>query len=413
MSSLGGTKALFTITSLTTVAWTATQPFLAVYLSVSRGVPYWLVGGTYLLMGGITLVSQVVGGRLVDRHGPKKVMLAGFSASTAFTLFVGYLVQVNADVVLIALVYPIASLTRGISNPAAASIISGYGRDRMMSGFSLLNVGSNLGFAVGPALGGILAGLYSYSLVFYFSAGVFVAGGVVVSFTIKRGLLPGSSERLAEGEGGGRGMAWLDWKKERNLVMLLGLAFCAFVASGYEITPLSLYAANVVRLPNEQIGFLFATNGLVVVLLQVPIVRYVKRWRSLVLPLIIGNLFVIAGFFSTIASSTFAEMEFVMVVFTLGEILLTVPSQAIVAAFSRPGYRGTYQGYYNAILNAGRTMSAFVGPLSFGLLPSDPRLPWYAIAAFTAAVTVGFALLSPRLQRDYEAIRERPAMAQP
>jgi MFS family permease len=95
-----------------------------------------------------------------------------------------------------------------------------------------------------------------------------------------------------------------------------------------------------------------------------------------------------------------------MVILTLGEIFLTVPSQAVVTFFSSAENRGTFQGYFSAASIGGRSLSALAGLYSFQLFASDPRLGWYAIAGFAVLLALGFGLVAEPLQRDYSALSE-------
>ena len=91
-----------------------------------------------------------------------------------------------------------------------------------------------------------------------------------------------------------------------------------------------------------------------------------------------------------------------MVVFTFGEITLTVPSQSVIAFFSRGGNRGTYQGYHSAVSNAARSLASFLGPLTFAIFAFDPRLSWFLIAGLALGIGLGLAVLSPVIQKEYE-----------
>ena len=62
-------RVLFIITTIGATGWAATLSFLAVYLAVSRDTPFWIIGVPYLATGLLSLVSQVIGGRLVDTMG--------------------------------------------------------------------------------------------------------------------------------------------------------------------------------------------------------------------------------------------------------------------------------------------------------------------------------------------------------
>jgi predicted MFS family arabinose efflux permease len=375
------------------------MPFLAVYLSSVRGVSLGVIGSVYLIAGLLSLASQLVGGRLTDSMGPKRIMLLGYLFSVVSSLILSYLISVGGDTTLILLTYPVFNFLRGIASPAASAIVANNEIRNLRTGLSLLSIAGNLGFAIGPALGGILAQTINYSSVFLFSAAIPAATSVVTAVYISGGLLPET------GVGGPRRTsATLQWSRDRNLILFLLLTVCGYVAIGYEIVPISLYVQKFLSFSPEQIGYLFATNGLVIVLLQLPLSSFFYRAKRLVYPLIGSCFFAAISFVAAGVSSTFAEFEGVMVVLTLGEIFMTVPSQTVLTLFSGVRSRGTFQGYYSAAALGGRSLSPLVGLYSFQLFAGNPSLGWYAIAGFTALLGVGFYLLVEPLQKDYLAI---------
>jgi MFS family permease len=394
------TWAVFAIVTLNSVGWSATMPFLAVYLSSVRGVSLATIGAIYLVAGLLSLGSQLLGGRLTDTMGPKRIMLMGYVFSVASALVLSYLIGTDADTTLILLAYPIFNFLRGLAQPAASAIVANSEIRNLKTGLSLLSIAGNLGFAIGPALGGILAQTFDYSSVFLFSAAVPVVTSVLTGIFVTGGRLRGD-----EGEARARPAA-LRWGADRNLILFLVLVVCGYLAIGYEIVPISVYVQNFLSFSNEQIGYLFATNGLVIVLLQLPLSSLFFRMKRLVYPLVGACVFTVASFVMAGISSTFLEFEAVMVVLTLGEIFMTVPSQTVLTLFSSVRSRGTFQGYFSAASLGGRSLSPLVGLFTFQIFAGAPQLGWYAIAAFTAFVACGFWLLVEPIQRDYEGISE-------
>jgi len=395
------TWAVLAIVTLNSVGWSATIPFLAVYLSSVRHVPFPTIGAVYLVAGLLSLASQLVGGRMTDSFGPKGVMLAGYAFSVVSALALSFLVGVGGDTNYILVAYPIFNFLRGLPQPAAAAIIANGEIGNLRTGLSLLSIAGNLGFAIGPALGGILAQTVDYSSVFLLSAAVPAVTSVMTAFSIKGGLL---YERGA----GGRPRATnsLRWGEDRSLVLFLLLTLCGYLAIGYEIAPISLYVTSFLNFSPEEIGYLFATNGIVIVLLQLPLSRVFSRARKLVYPIVASCGFAALSFLAAGLSSTFLQWEGVMIVLTLGEIFLTVPSQTVVTLFSSASTRGTFQGYFSATSIGGRSLAAFVGLYSFQYFSSNPPLGWYFIAAFTMVLAMGYFLLAEPLQRDYSTLRK-------
>jgi MFS family permease len=378
------------------------MPFLAVYLNAVRGVPLATIGAVYLVAGLLSLGSQMLGGRLTDSAGPKKVMLIGYAFSVASALVLSYLVGVGADTTLILVAYPVFNFLRGLSQPASYAIVANSEIRNLKTGLSLLSIAGNLGFAIGPALGGVLAQTFNYSSVFLLSAAVPIVTSVLTSVYVAGGLLTGE-------EGGSeRRSAALRWESDRNLILFLLLVVGGYLAIGYEIVPISVYVQNFFSFSSEQIGYLFATNGIVIVLLQLPLSSFFFRAKKLVYPLIGSCLFAAISFVMAGVSSTFIEFEAVMVVLTLGEIFMTVPSQAVLTLFSGVRNRGTFQGYFAAASLGGRALSPLIGLWTFQVFSVDPSLGWYAITGFSVFLAVCFYLIAEPLQRDFRGLTNQP-----
>jgi len=374
------------------------MPFLAVYLSAVRGVSLTTIGAVYLVAGLLSLGSQLLGGRMTDSMGPKRVMLIGFVFSVASALLLSYLIGVGADTTFILLTYPVFNLLRGLSGPASSAIVANSEIRNLKTGLSLLSIAGNLGFAIGPALGGVLAQTYNYSSVFLLSAAVPVITSLLTVVYVAGGRLAGY------GEGVGRRSAALGWGKDRNLIIFLFLVIGGYLAIGYEIVPISLYVQKFLSFSSEQIGYLFATNGLVIVLLQLPLSSLFFRAKKLAYPLVGACLFGGLSFILAGLSSTFFEFEVVMVVLTLGEIFMTVPSQTVFTVFSGVRTRGTFQGYVAAASLGGRSLSPLVGLWTFQVFSAFPGLGWYTAAAFTCLLGVGFYAIAEPLQRDFRGL---------
>jgi predicted MFS family arabinose efflux permease len=374
------------------------MPFLGVYLAVNREVPFAIIGLTYLVTGILTLVSQLAGGYLTDSVGPKPVMLISYASSVVSSLLLGYMIGINASTILILIAYPAFTFIRGVSQPAMSAIVANQSAGEVRSGMTFITIGSNLGFAIGPAIGGVIADAYGFGAVFLLSAGTAVVVILMTMAWVRGGLLS-----RAQSSGAGQVKYLLRWREDRTIILVLLLIFCAFLSLGYEIVPFSLYTGSILNFSDAQIGYIFAVSGTLIVVLQIPVMRLYGRMRHVGLPLIIGSLLATASYLLAAVSKTFYEMMLMMVIVTIGEIFLTVPSQLLITAFSAAENRGTFQGYYNAVSSGGRSIAAFLGPVTFALFASAPSLGWVIIAVFSAISALGFFLISPSTQREYEA----------
>ncbi len=378
------------------IGWSVAMPFFGVYLSVSRGIPLGEVGITYLLSAILSFFSQLVGGRLVDSFGVKPVMRYGYLGTSIAAAVTAYLVIINVNGLLLILLYPLFNFIRGLSQPSISSLIANRSAAEVRTGFSMQNIGGNLGFAIGPAIGGVLSEYAGYGDIFFVSCFMSLIALASTTYWFRK-KIPESiqSERMHDSK-----KFRLSWTADRNLILLFILLACIFFALGYEVTPMSLFAANFLNIPDSLLGLLFTTNGLVIVFVQLPLMRVFGR-VSLIFPMTIGCVLTAASYFLIGISTQFTELWIAMVIVTLGEVALTVPSQLVVTAFSEPGNRGTFQGYYFAFSNGGRSISSFIGPLSFQIFALHIAVAWYGVALFVLATGGLLAWISPRVERDY------------
>jgi len=379
------------------------MPFFGVYLSVTRGVPLSLVGVSYLFAALLGFGSQLIGGRLVDSFGPKKVMYLGYVISTITSTITAYLVIVNTNVLILLILYPCFNFSRGFSQPAIGTIVSGRKGNQLRTGFALQYIGGNLGFAIGPAVGGFLAQYVGYGSIFLLGSATSLVtlGSAMFWFRKER-----PDENLQAAKSDRRIKYRLSWNKDSGIILLLALMFCSFLALGYEITPMSLYAASFLHIPTSEIGLLFTTNGALIVVAQLPMTRFYSKFRSMVFPLIISCVLMASAYLIVAFSTVFLELELAMIVVTMGEVSLTVPAQIAITGFSKPGNRGTFQGYYSAFSNGGRSIASFIGPSTFQLFASQVKVAWYAIGSFALLTGVLLAWSSPRVQHDYDKTQE-------
>ena len=400
---------VFAITTIGNVGFSATLPFYAVYL-VHRNVPLSVIGAVYLATGVLLLLGQIVSGRLVDSIGPKKIVIGSFVFSFVWALLLWRLIEVSAPVGWLLFLYPVFSLLRSIPSPATSAIVAGQTGGQIWTGFSFLNIGNNLGFAIGPAIAGILSQSYGFATVFLLAAVTAVVADVVAL------LLPKSHREKSTGrepdqigveEKKANTRQLLSWRDDRVFIIFLLLVFAAFFSIGYEITPMSVYVSEFLGFSNSEIGYLFTTNGLVIVLAQLPLTRLFERSyrtaksRGLVIALVFSSILAAIAYLIVSISHSFPQLELAMVILTFGEIFQTVPSQIVTTLFSDAKTRGTYQGYYNAVTSAGRSVAYYIGPASFELFSSQPYLSWVLIAVFSLFVGLGFFVSSPSLEREY------------
>ena len=100
-----------------------TMPFLYVYLAEVRGIPTATVGLIFAWMGLLGFVLSPVGGSLIDRFGPRPVMVVGLVVEAICTTSIGY-IETTAQAFVVASL--IVAGTVGLW-PAATAMLTRLG----------------------------------------------------------------------------------------------------------------------------------------------------------------------------------------------------------------------------------------------------------------------------------------------
>lgn len=287
-------------------------------------------------------------------------------------------------------------LFSGLLQLAISSYISDRVTDQMASGMAMLYVGYNLGFTLGPVSGGYLVQFYGYFSLFVFGIVTTMGALLVALFGIKSN--PKYALRLLESSGEGRKRA----RPKRGLIPIVILVFISWFVVAYQAIPLSVFVSNFLSLDSLEIGIILSTNGLLITLLQsfISKVTRVEKGGRLY-SIAFGSFIMSLGFFVVLIANSFFLVELAISITTLGEMMVSVPTQVILTMYSDEHNRGRYQGLYFAASRAGAAISAFVGLMMFARFSVHATMGWYLVIALGMAASLAFAVLSPVVEKNF------------
>src|SRR5262249_41793721 len=117
-----------------------------------------------------------------DRKGRKFVIVGSQLIRVCAFLGLGLAVLVHGPFLAIALLLCVSGFAGRMFEPPSGAMVADIAiGERRAEYYGVIRIGSNLGWALGPALGGFLAAL-SYSSLFFFAAGVILAAAAVMAF---------------------------------------------------------------------------------------------------------------------------------------------------------------------------------------------------------------------------------------
>ena len=377
-------------------------PFGSIYLHVVRGLAIPVVGLIISASALASLVAGVLGGTLVDRLGPRTMMLIGLSVQSLGFLWFGFATSVPEAVGSMLLI----GSGLGCFYPSMASLLAAVtNRTQRAAAASLQYAATNLGIGVGAVIGGLIVSTAkpsSFTTIYLLDAVSFLIFGAVVVARV-----PSGRHRSTSSERGNYRQV-LQNRTFLALIVFNALVVLSTYAQLESAVP--LYARVFLGVPTVALGAILATNTAFIVLAQLPISRAVRRLdRSRTLALS-AAAWLFAWLIGEVASLTHGLTASLLlgvfaVCFGLGECLLSATIGPLVADLAPAAVRGRYMAAFNLSWGIG----LLVGPALGGLVVGSFLRPgmWLLWAAVAACLIV----FAERLGRRLPAIANRGPLA--
>ncbi|NUT74390.1 MFS transporter [Pseudomonas sp. C1C7] len=329
--------------------------FIALYLRQALGLPFETVGWLLSGYGAGLLVGSMSGGLLSDHFSPSRLTAWLFFASAWILVLLGLV----TDVPILAGLLLFGGAIDGAIRTLHQRLIMEYCQvAQRVRAQSLNRVASNLGMAVAGVIGGVLA-QSDFRWVFFVSAMMTLLALVwFIQATIHRQTV---NSEATQDTASGQGTAFRDkpflWLLAASV--LLGLAF----EPVYSV--LGNYLLDYYRLGPEVIGWQFALNALLVVLLQIPISHLSESWGAR-RQLLAGALLLACGFGMLPWGTGLFYVSVSTVVWTLGEIFFMPTLNMLVMQRAQAGKSGLYFGIFSMCWSTSVLVSPTLGGHLYG-----------------------------------------------
>ncbi len=371
-------------------------PFLIIFASSRLDRPLAQVAGLMSVSSGMGVLAGLIAGQVTDRLGRKGVMVVNlFGAGLAY-LSMQFASTWLQFAVLMALWGFFRPLYRVGSDAMVADLVP---PERRPDAFALLRMASNVGVAIGPAVGGVLVSR-SYALAFDLAATGLIGYSLLLALFAHE-TMPTREEAAMEPIWEGYGRVFRDGR----FMSFAGTFLLAQVCVVLVWVLMGLYAKTQYGVPESQFGLIATTNAIMVVLFQFAVTRVSKRHPALRVTAL-GTLLYALGVGSVALARGFWGFWASMVVITLGEMLL-VPTAATYAANLAPtDMRGRYMSVYGLVWG---TASGIASPLGGWMSDTfGPRSIWLGGAVVGLMGSLGFLALSRRSSADAPLVDAPP-----
>lgn len=356
---------------------------------------------TGLILGIATLIQaffQYFSGIWTDRVG-RRIFLIVMPIPVIFLYFGMYeIISDHLPYYLLIAAWYGTMIANAIQFPAIQAAVADLTTvSHRLSGFTVLRVMANLGAATGPLIGGFLS-IYGFQYIFLLAAAATVFEASILYVYVTETYHPFDSTRSAHIKE--THFAYRD--KFFMIFTVAGIFWGFFLRQNGPA--LTLYVFDLQKLPIIDIGFIYALNGAIVVLLQFPILRLISKkstpiiWRSA------GILFYALGFMILATSDHFLFFLLVMAIMTVGEDFVAPTTQTIITTLAAVNLRGTYVGVYNLYSSIGRFLGAFIGLAMLYFYRNITSSFWIYIAAGTLLISAWYVLMDRPFRKRMEGL---------
>lgn len=360
-------------------------PFLTVYLT-SKGYSIAQAGYVMACFGFGSILGGYIGGRLTDKFGHYYVQV--FSLLLNGIMFI-VLAQMQTLVQFMVCIFVLSTLGESF-RPANSAAIAAYSNENNRTRcYSLNRLAINVGWAIGPAIGGLLAS-YNYQLLFWVDGLTCIIASLLLYF-----LFSGSKTNVSDKNILHEKSNTSSPYKDRIFLMGMFCVFLVGVCFFQMFNVLTVYYKQHLHMKENVIGAVLALNGLIIAFVEMVLVYKLENRRNAVIYMTLGSFFIGLSFLVLDISPAFSFVLLQMIIVTLGEMLLFPFMNNFWVSRSNEQNRGQYAAVYTMSFSAAIVLApTFASQVATWLGFSVLWIINFILCSFAA---LGYFLLKKRM----------------
>lgn len=361
-------------------------PFLGVYMTDHLGFSLGNAGLVLSFFGIGSVVGSWLGGMITDKIGEFKVQ----SVSLLLSVPLFCLIPLFKTEIGLAFIIFLQSTVSEAFRPANSVAITKYSKKgNITRSFSLNRMAVNLGFSIGPALGGIFSAI-SYNFLFFSNAFAALCAGITYIWFFRN-----RKHRNAEGLVSDENQTSISPYRDLKFLLFAGLCLIFSICFFQILNTLTIFYKQDAQLSQQTIGYILGYSGLIIVILEMLFVQIAERRFKLRFTLFIGT-FLCGISFAMLGFDHGLLFLFVsMTILCIGEIW-TLPFMATITALrSGANNKGAYMG----LLGIGFSLAFIITP-SLGTFIAQKfgfTVLWIGTGILLALAAVGFYFIIPSM----------------
>ncbi|MEO8233779.1 MAG: MFS transporter [Flavobacterium sp.] len=329
-------------------------PFLSKYLKENLHFSYSEVGWIMVGFGTGSVCGSWLGGKLSDKIGFYKIMLFSLFVSGIVLILLQYIASFWGLVLGLFVLMLIADMFR----PAMFVAIGAYAKpENRTRALTLVRLAINIGFAAGPALGGLVIMSIGYSGLFW------IDGLTCIISIVIFGLLVKEKKKFIDPQIETVTIAEVNSVfHDKPFWIFLVACFISGILFFQLFTTIPLYHHIQFGLSEFQTGLLLTLNGLIIFFLEMPFVSYIERNKISKLKVCGWGLLLMTISISLLMINFWSGILIVMMVFmTIGEMFVFPFSNSFAISRAPKGHEGRYMAIFTMSFSCAHIFSSKAG----------------------------------------------------
>lgn len=382
-SGLSRETWLLSLIMLINRSGTMVVPFLSLYMtSPEMGYSIGDAGLVFGCFGIGAFAGAFVGGKLTDKIGFYKVQMVALGGGAILFLVLSFIQSFP----FICLFTFLLSFVNEAFRPANSTAIAFYSTpENRTRSYSLNRLAVNLGWAVGSAMGGIIA-KFSYQWLFWIDGMTNLLAAILMVVFLREAADHHTRQQQDKSAAIPPGSTVYKDKAYLLFIVLVTL----FAACFFQIfTTLTVYFRQTLHFTEPQIGMLMAYNGVLIVFVEMILIYQLEGRRNQLTYIAMG-VGLVAIFYLLLGLGTIGlPIAFLLItIITAGEMLAMPFMNSFWINRSSAHNRGQYAALYTMAWSAAQTL----GPmLSSQLAESNGfRFTWFVNGCICTLVALAF-----------------------
>jgi predicted MFS family arabinose efflux permease len=352
----GFSREIWILTLITFInrAGTMVLPFLSIYLREELHFSYNDIKWILVCFGVGSMLGSWLGGKLSDKVGYYKIMI--FSLLTSGLLF--FVIQFITSFIGLCIGMFLIMTVADMYRPAMFVSIGAYAKpENRTRALTLVRLAINLGFAAGPAFGGLLIMGIGYQGLFWVDGTTCIVAILIFWLKVKEKKKSPYLDKEHPGE-----VLTQSVFKDKAFWIFLMTCLISGMLFFQLFTTLPLYQQEQFNLTEFQTGLLLTMNGMLIFFLEMPIVSFVERKKINKIKVVTFGCFLMSISMFLLLFNTWPFILVIMMLFmSFGEMFAFPFSNAVSLSRAPKGHEGRYMAIYTMSFSLAHIISSKIG----------------------------------------------------